>query len=491
MKQTIVQYFQWYTRADGFQYTRLAKAAPRLARLGVTMVWMPPAYKGQAGRKDVGYGAYDLYDIGEFRQKGTVSTKYGSLRQYQHAINTLHSYQIGIAADIVFNHRMGGDETEMVKVRRVNPENRMEFLGEPFETPLYTRFTFPGRKGAYSSFTWNSTCFKGTDMKEKRGSSIVLFDGKHWDQNVSKECGNFDYIMGMDVDTSAPWVKKELTDWGIWYTRRFGIDGYRLDAIKSIDAGFFPDWLAAMRSQAGAGPFAVGEYWSPNLNELLGYLDQCHHCMRLFDVPLHYRLHNISRSQGKGDVRHLLQGTLSEAAPDYAAAFVDNHDTQPGQALESWVEDWFKTSAYALVLLSVCQTPFVFLGDLEGIKKSGNPKTALLEEMIWIRSHLLEGTYFDLCDEDPQKACWMMYNNVHPILVLFTIEDAKSRFVDLPALGGCRFQDISRPEVIVELDAWGKGTFTCAPGCCSIYLLEHDFQTMKTELKSRIRKKLF
>ena len=38
--------------------------------------------------------------------------------------------------------------------------------------------------------------------------------------------------------------------------------------------------------------------------------------------------------------------TLVGARPDLAVTFVDNHDTQPGQSLESWVDGWFKAAAY-------------------------------------------------------------------------------------------------------------------------------------------------
>ena len=45
---------------------------------GFTAIWLPPAYKGSGGADDVGYGVYDLFDLGEFDQKGTVATKYGT-----------------------------------------------------------------------------------------------------------------------------------------------------------------------------------------------------------------------------------------------------------------------------------------------------------------------------------------------------------------------------------------------------------------------------
>ena len=45
-------------------------------------MWLPPCGKGAAGGLDVGYSAYDLYDLGEFDQKGSVvRTKYAATRQ--------------------------------------------------------------------------------------------------------------------------------------------------------------------------------------------------------------------------------------------------------------------------------------------------------------------------------------------------------------------------------------------------------------------------
>ncbi len=482
MKETLFQYFQWYTRADGFTYTRMRKAAKRLANLGVTMVWMPPAFKGREGKKDVGYSIYDPYDLGEFNQKGSVRTKYGNVRQYQAAIKAFEDHHVQVVADIILNHRMGGDETESVTVTPMSDANRNQPAGKPFTTDLYTRYTYPGRHGMYSNFIWNQSCFKATDRFNGQERWILLFENHHWADHVSKESGNFDYIMGMDIDHSISWVKDELYRWGAWYASRFQIRGFRFDSVKSIDATFFDGWLTYVRQNSKAGAFAVGEYWSGNLGDLEGFLQDCKHCMRLFDVPLHYHLFDCAKSGGKYDVRTLFNGTLSQIHPDYAVAFVDNHDTQPGQALESWIMDWFKTAAYAFILLYKCQIPCIFLGDYEGVRKTKSPKVALLEEMIWIRSHLLDGDIVDLFDEDPQKACWIALSS-HPILVLFTIGDAKQKTVQFPQLAGLTFEDISRAGHIVAVDGNGLATFDCAPGCCSVYILQNDLAWMRKALK--------
>ena len=65
---TLMQYFEWYAPNDGNHWNRLHSDAGNLAQKGITSVWIPPAYKGTT-QNDVGYGAYDLYDLGEFNQK--------------------------------------------------------------------------------------------------------------------------------------------------------------------------------------------------------------------------------------------------------------------------------------------------------------------------------------------------------------------------------------------------------------------------------------
>ncbi|WP_032801422.1 alpha-amylase family glycosyl hydrolase, partial [Streptococcus sobrinus] len=108
---TLMQYFEWYLPADGKHWQRLTDDAQHLKDIGISMVWLPPAFKG-TGPEDVGYGIYDLYDLGEFDQKGTVATKYGTKEDYLKAIKTLEDLDIRTMADIVLNHKASGDKKE-------------------------------------------------------------------------------------------------------------------------------------------------------------------------------------------------------------------------------------------------------------------------------------------------------------------------------------------------------------------------------------------
>ena len=46
------------------------------------------------------------------------------------------------------------------------------------------------------------------------------------------EKGNYDYLMGADVDMNNKDVRNELINWGKWYYQTTGVDGFRLDAVN-------------------------------------------------------------------------------------------------------------------------------------------------------------------------------------------------------------------------------------------------------------------
>ena len=79
---TMIQFFHWYNEDNGTLWDEVAGQAEKLSSLGINAVWLPPAYKAAAGGVSPGYDVYDLFDLGEFDQKGSVRTKYGTKEQY-------------------------------------------------------------------------------------------------------------------------------------------------------------------------------------------------------------------------------------------------------------------------------------------------------------------------------------------------------------------------------------------------------------------------
>lgn len=140
---TLLQCFHWYYPEGGKLWPELAERADGFNDIGINMVWLPPAYKGASGGYSVGYDSYDLFDSGEFDQKGSIPTKYGDKAQLLAAIDALKRNDIAVLLDVVVNHKMGADEKEAIRVQRVNADDRTQIDEEIIECEGWTRYTFP------------------------------------------------------------------------------------------------------------------------------------------------------------------------------------------------------------------------------------------------------------------------------------------------------------------------------------------------------------
>lgn len=462
MKRILLQNFEWYSKSEDNLWNEVATNAHQYKKDGITESWLPPAYKAKNGVEDTGYAVYDLYDLGEFNQKNTIRTKYGTKDEYQKAIEALHQNNIKVYADIVLNHKMGADATEAVAATIVNPRNR-EILKDDIQIEAWTVFNFENRNNMYSDFKWNHNHFTAVDFDcRTQKSDIYLFKGKTWSDNIDEEFGNFDYLMGADVDVSHPDVQNHLKEWGQWYTRTFNLDGYRIDAVKHIDFDFYNQWLSAMNTTGKK--FAVGEYWSPDLRALHNYLQETEYCMSLFDVPLHFNFHIASYLEDNFDMRHIFNGTLVSTQPDYAVTFVDNHDTQMGQSLESYVKQWFRYHAYALILLRPQGVPCVFYPDYMWQL----PKLAKIMRL----SHRVDGELYDMLD-DAHVIGWSYDGNVPAAIVMTNRHQSVKKMYVGKHHAGKRFKDLMEHITeLVTIDDKGIGYFPVETKSCSVYVLE-------------------
>lgn len=384
IRGVLLQAFHWYTPNDGEFWNNLAEKASDLKAAGFTALWLPPAYKGMGGANDVGYGVYDLFDFGEFPQKKTTRTKYGTRQDYENCIQTLQNNNIQVYGDVVLNHKMGADSQQWVSAIHVDPHNRNQALGEWHNREMWTYYNFPGRGNTYSSMKWEWWHFDASSEYDH----IFKLKGKTFETHVDHENVNYDFLMGCDLDFDVDQVCGEVHYWGKWYLDNFGIDGFRIDAVKHIRSFFFKYWLDDMRNHVapqGKSLFAVGEYWSSDISRLHRYIDETEGRMLLFDAPLHYNFHFASKAGSSYNMGSILNNTLVKENPLMAVTLVENHDSQPLQSLESVVEAWFKPLAYAIILLRKEGYPCVFEADYYGAHYKDKKKD--IEYEIWLDSH--------------------------------------------------------------------------------------------------------
>lgn len=483
--KVMMQFFEWYLPDDGQHWQRLASSAQHLKDLGVGAVWLPPACKA-TGTNDVGYGVYDLYDLGEFDQKGSVRTKYGTRAQLQDAIDALHRQGIQVYADAVLNHKAGADEAQVFQVVRVSQQDRNLVESAPFDIEGWTGFHFPGRQGQYSKFVWNFQHFTAVNFDQRSGETGVfkiLGEDKGFSDQVSDEQGNADYLMFADVDYRNRDVIDETLRWGEWITGALHLDGMRMDAVKHIDSRFMEAFIRHVRLTCDRPLFFVAEYWESLHGKLDDYLQETGGMTALFDVPLHYNFVQAARQGRDFDLRTILDGSLVQSHRFNAVTFVDNHDSQPGQALESWVADWFKPLAYALVLLRQDGYPCVFYGDYYGIggEQAIPGKRDMLDLLLDVRKNQAYGGQADYFNHPNTIGFVRLGHPERPhsglACVMSTGEDGYQRMSLGEARKGSAWVDVTgQIQDPVVLDEGGEADFYCKGGSVSVYVQQRAGQ---------------
>ncbi len=107
----MMQYFEWDAQ-----------------RMGVTAVWIPPTCKGKE-QNDVGYGTYDLFDLGNSTRHRP--RKYGTRQELQ-GIKALHEHHVGVYLDAVMNLKQGADYTEKFMARSGPAEPRQREITDAY-----------------------------------------------------------------------------------------------------------------------------------------------------------------------------------------------------------------------------------------------------------------------------------------------------------------------------------------------------------------------
>lgn len=481
MGNVMMQAFEWDTPADGGYYKLLKENAKKIKDAGIDALWLPPMCKG-GDDQDVGYGIYDLWDLGEFDQKGTVRTKYGTKKELLEAIDELHKNHIKVYADVVLNHKGNADFEEEFMARMVDQNNREKDVSEDMKIKAWTGFNFPGRDGKYSDFVWHYYHFTGVDYDANTDTKAIfriLGDGKYWDEGVSDEKGNFDYLMNADIDHSHPEVREEIFKWVDWFMEETGVDGFRYDALKHISDEFIYDLSKHIMEKKKDDFYLFGEYWQYDEGQIDGYLDDTNWKIDLFDVPLHFHFEEASKSNGNYDMRNIFNNTIVKNHPLQAVTFVDNHDSQPGQSLDSWVEDWFKEIAYSLILFRKDGYPCIFAGDYYGLKGEikKDPLKDMIDKMLDVRKKYAFGNQDDYFD-NPQVVGWVRRTDAKTssLAVLISIGDMaeKQMFVGEEEAGKVYIDLSGNNKNQVTIDQDGNGMFNVGPGSVSYWAAKEN-----------------
>jgi alpha-amylase len=178
-------------------------------------------------------------------------------------------------------------------------------------------------------------------------------------------------------------------------------------------------------------------------------------------------------------MRRILDGTLMQQQPSLAVTFVENHDSQPLQSLESVVESWFKPLAYAIILLRREGYPCVFYADYFGAHYNDKGHEIwmdthrwLIDKLLHARKHYAYGPQYDYFDHWNTIGWTRLGDAEHPKAMAVLISDGPS---------GSKWMEVGKPNAIfhdltehikepVYTNAHGWGEFRCNGGSVSVWI---------------------
>lgn len=156
---------------------------------------------------------------------------------------------------------------------------------------------------------------------------------------------------------------------------------------------------------------------------------------------------------------------------------VTSHDTQPGQAVETPVAPYFKSLAYALMLLRREGTPCVFYGDLYGIQGPHAESAACdgkLPNLVLSRKLFAYGEQVDYFDSRTSIG-WVRHgtwDRADGCAVIMSIGNGakNTMFVGANKAGQTWTDVLGNWKGAVTIDGRGYGTFSCTTKSVSVFV---------------------
>ncbi|HEY5809598.1 MAG TPA: alpha-amylase family glycosyl hydrolase, partial [Povalibacter sp.] len=232
--------------------------------LGATAIWLGPIYKnkpvqGAAGHESAGYHGYWITDFTR------VDPHFGSNEDLHRFVDAAHARGIKVYLDIITNHtadvityRECPDSScayrspaDFPYTRRGGPQGELineGFLGERVQTPEnFARFVRPDY--AYEPFVTKDQF----NVKVPAWLNDPIWYHNRGDTTFRGESTQLGDFVGLDdLMTENPRVVSGFIDiYGQWIDT-FGIDGFRIDTAKHVNAEFWQAFSPAMLSRAKA-----------------------------------------------------------------------------------------------------------------------------------------------------------------------------------------------------------------------------------------------
>lgn len=238
-----------------------------MAALGVDALWLSPLSRGRAAKFE-GHGAFHGYWVEELAE---LDPRFGSEAELQGLIAAAHARGIRVYVDLVLNHVDYDAKLVKAKPEWFHRNGPIVDWNDPVQLVTHEVHGLP-------------------DLAQERPEVHAAL-----------------------VQAAKAWIAR-------------GVDGFRLDAVKHVDAGWWRRFGDEVRAGAPDGFYLLGEDLEGDPGKLADRWGKTGFDA-VFDFPLHFALLDVVCSGAPpARLAALLAGDAFYDAPERLVTLADNHD---------------------------------------------------------------------------------------------------------------------------------------------------------------------
>lgn len=291
----------------GGDWTGLTSKLDYLQQLGITTLWITPIQQN--------FEAYHGYAIINFflpaRQQGT-------LQEFRDFVNAAHRRGMYVILDVVCNH-----QADLIYYT----DNRYDFRYPDGHPP---EFVYVGRPNSNKPLAYPLE-LRDLSLFHHYGN-VDNFD----DQGANPSHAELGDLSGLDdFKTETSYVRNALIKIFKWWIANTDVDGFRLDAVKHVELGFWQTFPQAIRDYARrigkTNFFLFGEVFDGSDQKVGRYTGTRGGGPFALDsalyFPMYFTIQDVFKNNAptsRIDDRYANNGYYD--SPDKLLTFVDNHD---------------------------------------------------------------------------------------------------------------------------------------------------------------------
>ncbi len=402
--------------------------------MGVTAIWMTPVFKnrpvqGSGADISAGYHGYWITDFTQF------DPHFGTNAELEQLITEAHARGIKVFFDIITNHTA---DIIQYEEGQYNYRSKADFPfrdadGLPFDDRDFINSpAFPALDPAVSFAYTPVIPPADANVKVPAWLNNPNYYHNRGNSTFSGESSLYGDFFGLDdLFTTHPQVVSGLTDIYETWVKDYGIDGFRIDTMKHVNAEFWDVFAPAIQTAAQSvgkpNFFAFGEVFSGN-EQLLSFYTTSGEVQAVLDFKFQEQVGGYVANGGSAkNLQEMFQKDdyfTDEDSNVYALpTFLGNHD----RGRFAWFVQGGRPGANDADMVQLVElghalmyfargVPVVYYGDEQGFVGAGGDKDArqdmMPSQVVEYNNQNLIGTNATTADSN--------FDPTHPLYQSFT-----------------------------------------------------------------------